>query len=114
MAATPAAANRPGPALRSSVEESAAGAEGIGAGRSTVYREPRRPPPDERKLQNNFRAGAGEAAETAWYRPRGGQQAGSFVAPGTQATAAASSPASNAPNPSAAPRTSCRPSSIRS
>ena len=33
------------------------------------------------------------------------------MAPGTQATAAASSPASNAPNPSAAPRTSCRPSS---
>src|SRR5437879_11355019 len=34
-----------------------------------VKREPGGPSPDERKLQNNFRTGAGEAAEREWYRP---------------------------------------------
>src|SRR6266571_4424923 len=34
-----------------------------------VKREPGGPSPDERKLQNNFRTGAVEAAEREWYRP---------------------------------------------
>jgi len=58
MAATPAAANRPGPALGSSSRESV---------RARVRQEDR--PRDERKLQNNFGTGAGEAAEV-WQRPR--------------------------------------------
>src|SRR3989441_2723814 len=35
-----------------------------------VKREPGGPSTDERKLQNNFRTGAVEAAEREWYRPR--------------------------------------------
>src|SRR2546426_4410799 len=34
-----------------------------------VKREPGGPSPDERKLQNNFRTGAVEAAKREWYRP---------------------------------------------
>src|SRR5712692_5337861 len=34
-----------------------------------VKPEPGGPSPDERKLQNNFRTGAVEAAEREWYRP---------------------------------------------
>src|SRR5437763_2760327 len=34
-----------------------------------VKREPGGPPPDERKLQNNFRTGAVEAAKRERYRP---------------------------------------------
>src|SRR5205823_10191918 len=34
-----------------------------------VKREPGGASPDERKLQNNFRTGAVEAAEREWYRP---------------------------------------------
>src|SRR5262245_17052821 len=34
-----------------------------------VKREPGGHSPDERKLQNNFRTGAVEAAEREWYRP---------------------------------------------
>ncbi len=42
-----------------------------------VKREPGGPSPDERKLQNNFRTGAVEAAEREWYRPaRRGRRAG--------------------------------------
>src|SRR2546422_10863373 len=55
----PAAANRPGPALGSSSRESV---------RARVRQEDR--PRDERKLQNNFGTGAGEAAEV-WRGPGG-------------------------------------------
>src|SRR6266516_1603557 len=58
MAATPAAANRPGPALGSSSRESV---------RARVRQEDR--PRDEQKLQNNFGTSAVEAAEV-WPRPR--------------------------------------------
>src|SRR3989441_7130712 len=34
-----------------------------------VKREPGGPSTDQRKLQNNFRTGAVEAAEREWYRP---------------------------------------------
>ena len=40
-----------------------------------VKREPGGPPPDERKLQNNFGTGTVEAAEV-WQRPGAGQPTG--------------------------------------